>query len=206
MAKRLPAKQNFQPHSIQALATQDEWNADLRLPNGRIVRLRPIAAEDIHALKAGFSLLSPEDIRFRFFHPMRELSDDLAQRLTQLDDLREFALVISEPLPPGESLIGAVARLAVEEKNHSAEFALLVAAPLKHMGLGRFLIKKLISWAAQKNLHRIYGDVHVDNHVMFHLAHSLGFSRTHVSGEPGLERVSLELIKNKTVRRGRKRK
>ena len=62
---------------------------------------------------AGFALLQPDEIRQRFLHAVKELTPEMADELTHPDAKREFALVAAEPLPPGEALVGAVARAAI---------------------------------------------------------------------------------------------
>jgi acetyltransferase len=52
---------------------------------GEALLLRPIRPEDEPALRETVRRLSPEDIRFRFFGPLRELSHEAAARLTQID-------------------------------------------------------------------------------------------------------------------------
>ena len=101
------------------------WSEMLRLENGREVMLRPISPLDAEPLRAGFSTLSPEEVRMRFMHPLTELTGEYARQLCELDEEREFALVATEPLLPGEAMVGAVARLSLDRERNEAEFALL---------------------------------------------------------------------------------
>src|SRR5688500_8843080 len=112
------------------------WHERLRLADGRELLLRPIVPADAEPLRIGFALLTPEEVRLRFLHPLKELSPDLLHRLTVLDPRRDFALVAAEPLPPGEALVGAVGRASIDESGKSAEFALLVSRILGGQGLG----------------------------------------------------------------------
>lgn len=169
------------------------WHERLTLSNGRQVLIRPIRPEDGEPLRAGFALLEPDEIRQRFLHTVKELSPETAERLTHVNPRTEFALVVSEPLPPGEALIGAVARVAIDDNGRDAEFAILVSRYIKHMGLGRYLMTRLVKWAKGKKLHRLYGDVLENNGPMLSLAHSLGFQREFRQESPGLVRVTLEL-------------
>ena len=59
------------------------------------------------------------------------------------------------------------------------------------MGLGRYLMTRLVKWARGKQLDRVYGDVFEHNLPMLSLAQSLGFVRE--SQQDGLIRVSLKL-------------
>jgi len=168
------------------------WHEQLRLANGRDILIRPIRADDAGPLKASFPLLQPEEVRQRFQHPVKELGDETLQRLTQPQPKTEFALVAAEPLPPGEALVGAVARAAVTPGTRDAEFAILVSHYVAGMGLGRHLMRRLVRWAKGKKLDRLWGEVLEDNRPMLSLLDSLDFRRES-AGTPGLVRVVLDL-------------
>src|SRR5687768_13742276 len=139
--RRLPLR-NRAPMRRESLPQR--WCERLRLDDGRELLLRPIDPLDAEPLRAGFALLTPEEVRLRFLHPLKELTPELAQRLTQLVPKRDFALVAAEPLPPGEALVGAVARASINEDGRRAEFAILVSRFLAGQGLGALMMRQLI--------------------------------------------------------------
>ena len=118
-------------HASQRIARRavpGVWRETLRLPDGRELLVRPIAPSDAAGLQASFSELSPEEVRFRFLHPMSELTDELAARLAGVSAPREFALVAVEH-DVDAPRIGAVARASVSDSaagtgTREAEFAL----------------------------------------------------------------------------------
>ena len=170
------------------------WHQELRLSNGREVLIRPIRPDDALPLRAGFELLEPDEVRQRFLYALKELTPEMADRLCRPDPATEFALVAAEPLPPGEALVGAVARAAVVPGTRSAEFAILVSRYIAEMGLGRQLMQRLARWARGKRLEHLHGDVLESNQPMLALAKSMGFRRE--SGQAaGLVRVVLDLKK-----------
>jgi RimJ/RimL family protein N-acetyltransferase len=169
------------------------WHEHIRLSNGREVIIRPIRPADADPLRQGFALLEPDEIRQRFLHAVNELTPDMADKLTHPDAKREFALVAAEPLPPGEALVGAVARAAITENGREAEFAILVSHYIAGMGLGRHLMRRLVRWAKGRKLERLCGDVMEQNQPMLALAQSLGFRRE-ATKEPGLVRIVLDLV------------
>lgn len=169
------------------------WHERQRLPNGREILIRPIRPEDAAPLRAGFGLLQPDEVRQRFMHSMKELSPEMAERFTRINPKTEFALVAAEPLPPGEALVGAVARIVIDDGGRDAEFAILVSHFIANMGLGRYLMTRLVKWARGKKVARIYGDVFEHNHPMLSLTESLGFEREPQQDAPGLFRVVLDL-------------
>lgn len=169
------------------------WNERIRLIDGRTLWIRPIEPADAEPLRAGFMLLKPDEIRHRFLHAVKELTPAMAQRFTTPDPEREFALVAAEPLPPGQALVGAVARIAIDDDGRDGEFAILVTHFISGMGLGRHLMRHLVRWAKRRKLHTLYGDVLEHNHAMLRLVESMGFRRTVAPDAVGLVRVVLDL-------------
>jgi RimJ/RimL family protein N-acetyltransferase len=102
-------------------------------------------------------------------------------------------LVLAEPLPPGEALVGAVARASVTPGSDQAEFAILLARQLRGYGLGEYLMRKLILWSKRKRLGMLGGEVLSENAPMLALTEKLGFRRAPVVGEHGLMQVRLPL-------------
>ena len=164
------------------------WSELWTLEDGRTVQLRPIEPRDAGPLRGAFALLTPEERRMRFLHPITEMSEAMARRLTHLDRRREWALVVAEPEPPGEALIGAVVRASIDDDARRAEFAILVTRFLAHQGIGTLLMKELIRWARLKRLDAVYGDVLQENSAMLALCDALGFRRR-AADDPGLVRV-----------------
>lgn len=168
------------------------WHDEVRLANGREILIRPIRPDDAIPIRAGFSLLQPDGIRHHFQQEMRELSPQMAERLARPDPRTTFVLVAAENLPPGEAMVGAVARAAVTPDTDDAEFAILVGQHIAGMGVGRQLMLRMVRWARGKKLARLYGRVPEQNEPMLALAASLGF-RNEGDTDEGLVRVVLEL-------------
>ncbi len=95
---------------------------------GERLIIRPIRPEDADQHGAFFARLSPEDIRYRFFTAMRELSPEMMARLTQIDYDREMAFVAIREFT-GETV--GVARLITEADGMTGEFAVIVQRDLK---------------------------------------------------------------------------
>ena len=85
--------------------------------DGERLTVRPIRPEDAEQHGAFFSRLSPQDIRYRFFTAMRELSPEQMARLTQIDYDREMAFVAVREAS-GETV--GVARLVCEDERSPA--------------------------------------------------------------------------------------
>ncbi len=168
------------------------WHEMQHLSNGRDVLIRPIRPDDAQPLRAAFPLLEPDEVRVRMQSSMAELSAEMADKLSRPDPRSEFAIVVAEPLPPGEAMVGAVARATIVPGGRDVEFAILVSRFIGGMGLGRHLMRRLVRWARGKQVDRIYGDVLAQNQPMLSLAQSLGF-HSEASSEPGMVRLVLDL-------------
>lgn len=168
--------------------------ADLiRLRDSRDLWLRPIHPEDAAPIAGAFALLTEDEIRRRFLHPVKALSEDHLHKLVHPDPEREFVIVAAEPLPPGEALVGAVARVSASPGHDDAEFALLVSHFVAGQGLGKRLLLALIDWSKAHGIRTLWGDVMDDNVAMLRVATQLGFSRNSTLGTPGIVHVSLAL-------------
>lgn len=165
----------------------------LRLPDGRELWLRPVCAADRTPIAVGFTLLGEDEVRRRYLHPVKELSDDYLQQLVNPVPGESFAVVAAEPLPPGEALVGALARLNREPGKDSGEFAILVSRFVAGQGLGKALMLRLLEWAEVNGIRQVWGEVMDDNTPMIQLAQSLGFQRDTSEESPNLLRVSLDL-------------
>ncbi len=139
---------------------------------GETLRLRPIRPQDEGMLSAFARHLSREDIRLRFFGPIRELTHEMAARLTQIDYDREMAFLLLD----GEELLG-VGRLAAEPNFEQAEFALVVASERQRRGYGELLLRHVIDYARSRGIKQIFGHVLRENRKMLSLTERLGFQR-----------------------------
>lgn len=170
-----------------------ELEETLQTRDGRTLLLRPVVPEDERPLQAVFSRLTPEEVRFRFFVPMKLMDHVTAARFTQLDYDRQMALVLVQPGIPGRSEIHGVVRLIEDPDRESAEYAIIIERNVTGQGLGKLMMQRIIDYARSRGIGRIHGDVLADNVKMLGLCRSLGFTVGRVPGELGVLRVTLEL-------------
>jgi acetyltransferase len=156
--------------------------------SGERLTVRPIRPEDADQHGAFFSRLSPQDIRFRFFTAMRELSPEQMARLTQIDYDREMAFIAVRDA--GETV--GVARLVCEDEQ-AGEFAVIVQADMKGQGLATHLMQRLIDWARMRGLREMVGQVLADNAPMLGFVRHLGFSVRRMPEEPEVVEARLSL-------------
>jgi acetyltransferase len=166
---------------------------EIPLGDGRTFFLRPIVPEDEPALQAAFAKLTPEEIRLRFFVPIKTLSHVMAARFTQIDYDREMALILTDRGIPGKTDIYGVVRIIADPDNERAEYAIIVSHTVTGMGLGIVLMKRILDYARNRGIGEIYGDVLTENTTMLKLCSVFGFSQSHLPEEIGIVRVSLRL-------------
>ena len=152
---------------------------------GKTLAVRPIRPDDEPLIQAFVRRLTAEDIRMRFFGPIREMSHELAARLTQIDYDREMAFLLLD----GKDLLG-VGRLAADPGFEQAEFALVVASDRQGHGYGTLLLNHVLEYARARGVQRVVGHVLRENHKMLELTKRLGFKReAGRSGEPDIKVV-----------------
>ena len=93
--------------------------------------------------------VTPEDLRLRFFAPVKEFGHAFIARLTQIDYARAMAFVAIEEAT-GKML--GVVRLHADANYESGEYAVLVRSDLKGRGLGWLLMQMIIEYARAEGL------------------------------------------------------
>ena len=134
--------------------------------------------------------VSSEDLRLRFFAPVREFSHAFLARLIQIDYARAIAFLALDAAT-GE-MIGVV-RLHADANHETAEYAILLRSDLKGQGLGWELMQLIIEWAKADGLSVVEGQVLRENAVMLEMASALGFEIRSDASDRDLHIVTLRL-------------
>jgi acetyltransferase len=189
----LDARMRIAPSSMPAQARlairpyPKELEGEVFLRDGTAIATRPIRPEDAPALQDMVRRAAPEDLRLRFFQPIRRLPEQLAARLTQIDYDREMAFITFDPAEP-EAVTG-VARLMADPDVREAEYAIIVRTDWKGKGLGYALMHRLLNFARERGIETIYGEVLRENETMLKMAADLGFSARPDPEDPSLIEV-----------------
>jgi acetyltransferase len=170
-----------------------ELEDEIRLTGGRALLLRPIRPEDEPMLIVAFHKLSPENVRLRFFAPVKELTHETAAGLTQIDYDREMALVLADHDRAGAAELYAVARFSTDPAQEKAEFALTVRDDVTGKGFGPLLMRRLIDYARERGIGEIFGHVLRENGAMLAICRSLGFEEHADPDDPAIKLVRLPL-------------
>jgi acetyltransferase len=170
-----------------------EAEKDVVTSKGRHLRLRPIGPEDDDALIEIGRHSTPEDLRLRFFSPIRVEPGPLVTMLTDFNhDHHRVAGAYDPTLPRGpQELMGGV-RLIWEPDLSRGEFAIMVRSDLKRHGLGRCLMAEMLGWAVDLGLARVDGDVLRDNTAMLRLVRACGGDILPVGSDPGITKVAFD--------------
>ncbi len=180
-------------HRLAIKPYPKELEESVKLKDGQTLLLRPIMAEDEPALREGFDKLTPEEIKMRFFVPMKAMDHLMAARLSQINYDREMALLLTGPGAPGQAEIFGVARISADPNNEKAEYALIVRHEMTGQGLGTLLLKKILEYARDRGIKEVYGAVLSQNQPMLRLCKKIGFDIDRVTDEPSIVMTRFKL-------------
>jgi acetyltransferase len=149
-----------------------QWQRHIAAKGGMPIFVRPIRPEDEPLIHELLRHVTGQDLRLRFFGPMKEFSHEFIARLTQLDYARAMAFVALDEAT--DEIVGVV-RIHSDSIYETAEYAILLRSDLKGRGLGWSLMQLIIEYARAEGLKTIWGDVLAENTVMLQMCRSLGF-------------------------------
>jgi RimJ/RimL family protein N-acetyltransferase len=164
--------------------------AHLTLRDGTPVLIRRLVAEDAALYPDFLSDVTAEDLRLRFFGPMREVSHELLDKLIHYDPACAMAFIAVDE--QSQKMLGVV-RLHDDTSGETAEFAILVRSRLKEHGVGWLLMKHMIEFLKRKDLKIVQGQVLSENTTMLAMCAELGF---HIADDPddsGVKTVTLPM-------------
>jgi acetyltransferase len=152
--------------------------------DGVALQLRPVRPEDEPLLQDLAAHMSAEDLRLRFFTPVRGLTHAVAARLTQIDYDREMALLAEH----GGAALG-IAHFFADPDRLQAEYAIAVRSDWQGRGIGYLLMTRLIELARQWGIGELLGEVLRENGPMREMCAALGFTVTPDPDDPSILRV-----------------
>ena len=173
--------------------TLRDYAVDAALRDGTPIHIRAIRSDDKDALVQLFNSLSPETRYYRFLGAKTCLTDDELAYLTELDFVRQAAIV-AELKVEGEATVIAVARYATypREGEDRPEVAIAVADDQQGRGLGTLLLTHLAKLAAEQGISEFDAYLLADNEAMLSVFRRCGFEmRGTVEG--GILRLVLTL-------------
>jgi RimJ/RimL family protein N-acetyltransferase len=132
----------------------------ITLRDGTEAAIRPIEPADAGRLQALFDRLSPESIFLRFLGKPKDLPNEQARRLANVDYDSHMAYVATI----GDRVIG-VARYAEPDWGEPgvAEAGVVVEDAYQSKGLGTMLLKRLARYAQSQGIHTFAATIHHSN-------------------------------------------
>ncbi|MDH3275635.1 MAG: bifunctional acetate--CoA ligase family protein/GNAT family N-acetyltransferase [Gammaproteobacteria bacterium] len=168
---------------------------NVQLNDGTDIVIRPIRPEDAEIEAKFVREMSEESKYFRFMSSLRELSQEMLVRFTQIDYHNEMALIAVKSNGAGEEQIG-VARYVTNLDKTSCEFAVAVSDKWQNKGIARRLMRNLVEVARDRDLEKMEGKVLSNNSKMLELMTSLNFQ---ISNDPEDTAVKLVEVKLHTL-------
>ncbi|MEK9285232.1 MULTISPECIES: bifunctional acetate--CoA ligase family protein/GNAT family N-acetyltransferase [unclassified Bradyrhizobium] len=178
------------PANFAVRAYPSQWERHLSLKDGWRIFARPLRPEDEPAIHEFLRHVTPNDLRLRFFAPMKEFTHEFIARLTQLDYARAMAFIAFDEAT--HEMVGVV-RIHSDSIYETGEYAILLRSDLKGRGLGWGLMQLIIEYAKSEGLKTISGDVLQENTVMLEMCRQLGFEVKPDPTEPDVCDVRLKL-------------
>jgi acyl-CoA synthetase (NDP forming)/RimJ/RimL family protein N-acetyltransferase len=146
------------------------WEADIVAADGGTVHLRPICPEDADALTGLMDRSSDQTRYYRFFGPMKRLSEKDLHRFTHVDHVDRVAFVVLL----GEQLI-AVGRFDRYPGTDDAEIAFLVEDAHQGRGLGSVLLEHLAAAGRERGIKNFVAEVLAQNSRMVRVFQDAGY-------------------------------
>jgi acetyltransferase len=147
----------------------------LELREGTKVNVRPIVPEDEPLLHEAVASMSERTVYFRFFSPLKRMSDALAHRLAVVDYSDRFALVAAQQRPNHKERIVGVARYDRAQGTDVAEVAVAVIDEFQRRGLGGALLSILSHVAREHGIKTFSLIVLPENSEMLGLLRKMGW-------------------------------
>ena len=164
----------------------------IEVRDGTKLHLRPIVAEDEALLHEAVAAMSERTVYFRFFSPIKRMSDALAHRLAVVDYNDRFAIVATSHRPTGKERIVGVARYDRARGTDVAEVAVAVIDEFQRRGLGSVLLAELARVARSHGIRLFQLIVLPENREMLGLLRKMGWiHQARLAG--GVYEISFEL-------------
>lgn len=142
-----------------------ELRTSFLLDDGTLVTFRPIHPTDEPGIRDLFYGVSAETLYKRFMSRMKWISREQVQDFVYIDHRTEVAIVGTLPEAYGEDII-AVGRYILEPHTNRAEVAFIVDDAWQNRGLGKFLLRHLITIAKRNGIAGFTAEVLRDNKAM----------------------------------------
>jgi acyl-CoA hydrolase/RimJ/RimL family protein N-acetyltransferase len=153
------------------------------------VRFRAMKPSDEEGMRRFFYRCSKEMIFYRFFYSIKTMDHDKMQTYVNVDYQKEFSIV-GLVVEKGNQKIIAEARMVRDERTYYGEVAFLIEERFQGIGIGSYMLSRLIEQAREQAFKGLTAEVLADNQPMIKVFEKAGLPmETSLSG--GIYHVTL---------------
>ncbi|HXX80178.1 MAG TPA: GNAT family N-acetyltransferase [Thermodesulfovibrionales bacterium] len=164
-----------------------------QLRDQRSITVRAIRPDDKELLREAFKELDEESIYTRFFGPRKELTEKELAWATEVDFIRNVALVVCIQEGDREKVIGGGRYLGTTGSGPpaSAEVAFLVEEDYHGLGIASMVLKHLALIGREQGVSRFEAEVLPQNKAMLRVFHRSGLP---VTTEPSGDSMHVTIL------------
>ncbi|MHA1145231.1 MAG: GNAT family N-acetyltransferase [Candidatus Helarchaeota archaeon] len=151
-----------------------QFEKTIKIKDGTKVFLRPIKPEDRELWLEFYLSLSKMAKYYRFFSSRPDPDEKMIKQYTQIDYVNNFALIALVKENEKERMVGVV-RYVLDPKSGNAELAIVIADDWQGRGLGTKMLIEMLGIMIKRKVHKVVGDVFLENDKMMQLMRESGF-------------------------------
>jgi len=144
------------------------------LNDGSEIFFRPVKPTDESSLSEMLYSLSSTSVERRFFTYTKTFPHKDIQKLTNVDYIKDIAIVGVVPGPSGEEIV-AIAQYFLDPNTKVAEVAFIVQDEWQDKGMGSFLLDYITKIAAKRGVTSFYATVLPANKAMLNIFYNSGY-------------------------------
>lgn len=175
--------------------SSQDYYAEERLRDGRLLVIRAIRASDKPLLQEAMHHLSPQSLYFRFLSHRGELTEKELAYFAEVDFRHHVALLASLNIN-GELIPAGVGRYVMADNSpqpKQAEVAFAVGDEYQGQGIATLLLRHLTKIARSNGLENFTALVLCENTKMLDVFHHSGLPMHSSTSTPGVLDIALKL-------------
>ncbi|EPR11335.1 hypothetical protein M527_04440 [Sphingobium indicum IP26] len=162
----------------------------LETRSGLSLQVRPVSSDDGNLLKAFFSKVTTDDLRFRFLSGINEVSDDQIAMMTNVDHKQtEDFLAFTD-----DNMLVATAMIAKDPTGKRAEVAIVVRGDYKQKGIGWTMLNHAADYARSTGVETLEAVESRQNEQAIGVERDFGFTVKPYDDDSTLVIVTKKLI------------
>jgi RimJ/RimL family protein N-acetyltransferase len=173
------------------MASAADYSAVERLRDGRTIEIRALRPNDQEDMLAAVDRTSVQSLQRRFFVPKRGFSDKEVSFFMNIDFTNHVALVAQIDEDSRPAIVGGGRYIIVQPGQ--AELAFVVVDAYQGKGIGKMLMRHLLSIARDARLKELTAEVLPENAAMLKVFNGFGF-RARAGGDPQVRHLALQLV------------